>query len=148
MPEYFPVNQIKYYSNGFLLKFKNKMTWFLNNIDMKSKVFYDIEFDQLSILSNFLRESTSRICCFEIFYYCMDILLKIKRQILELTLPALPSIGNDNKKIAQFKSPMHKILKPFLKGMEKNKFQRPTKLARNVSLTMTKIHLNRYSFVF
>jgi hypothetical protein len=75
--------------DNFLTKFKKKFTWFFNNMDMNSQIFFDLETEQFEILEKFLFNSTSRIISYEFLDYFLDILFMIKRQFVELSFPAL-----------------------------------------------------------
>lgn len=61
------------------MRFKNKFCWYLNNLDMNSKYYYEIETEQLDILDSYLQNSNSRILCYEIIDHIFEILLMLKR---------------------------------------------------------------------
>jgi len=84
---------IKSKSNAFVHKYSKKLRWVLNQMDMNSPFFYDIEIEQLSILEGFLRVNTSRIGTLEVVDNLFDTLLLVKKQIMELSVSFLSGGG-------------------------------------------------------
>ena len=76
---------IKKRTNAFLLKYEKKLSWILNQVDMNSAFFYEMEIEQLEILENFLHTNTSKIMVFEVVDSVFELLLLVKKQILDLS---------------------------------------------------------------
>lgn len=75
---------IKKRSNAFLTTFEKKLFWLINNIDMNNPHFYDMETEQMEILEEYLSENTSKIIVFEVMDSLFEVLLLIKKQIVDL----------------------------------------------------------------
>ena len=75
---------IKKRSNVFLHKYEKKLSWILNQVDMNSAFFYDMEVEQLEILEGYLEVNTSKITTFEVIDNVFELLLLVKKQIIDL----------------------------------------------------------------
>ena len=61
---------------------------------MNSAHFYELEEEQLEILCGFITQNSSRNTTFEIIDYCIDILLCVKKQIIDLSAALLSNTSN------------------------------------------------------
>lgn len=82
-------------ANVFLHKFEKKINWILNQVDMNSVFFYDMEIEQLGILDSYLAVNTSKITVFEIIDSLFESLLLIKKQIIDLSAGFLSNQGTN-----------------------------------------------------
>lgn len=80
----------------FLNKFEKKFSWILNNLDMSSAFFYELETEQLQILLYYLDNNTSRTTVFEVIDHTFDLLLFVKKQILDLSASFLNQLNSNN----------------------------------------------------
>ena len=115
---------IKKRSNLFLHKFEKKLSWLLNNVDMNSPYFYDLELEQIEILEEYLCQNTSKVICLEIFDSTFEILLLVKKQIVDLCSNYLSTSGT-TAATTRMNSP-HLTMKPQRGGSISRDLPTPT----------------------
>ena len=96
---------IKKRTNIFLLKYEKRLSWILNQVDMSSPYFYDMETEQLEILESYLYINTSKIVVFEVVDNIFELLLLVKKQLVELSSSFLTVQGETNTTNTHMNSP-------------------------------------------
>ncbi|KAL4475130.1 hypothetical protein ABPG74_001826 [Tetrahymena malaccensis] len=140
-------NEIRSKTNEFLHKFEKKFRWYINNMDMNSTLYFEIEKEQLEILDGFLANCSSRIICFEVLESLIDCLLMIKRQFIELSITptqASSRTGTNSVRITALIQNNTSLVRPtFSLSNSASKAKQNQKLLNNTLNSNNRINGNR-----